>query len=170
MKATYRFTEEDERQIQAFARARNDHKVRAGIASKKYDDSKSEREAHEKGLRGELAAARLLGLSVDHRLRRSGDGGADLKFECGVTCEVRYRTERGYDFALGSPSVASLEADVGVLMWPARRSGGAELVGWTSRVHVALRGKTKNYGHGDRLVVEPKDLLSPSSLFSLIRD
>ena len=170
MKTTYRFTEEDERQIQALARARNYHKVREGIASKKYDDSKSEREVHEKGLRGELAAARLLGLSVDQRPRRNGDGGADLKFECGLTCEVRYRTVRGYDFALGSASVDSLRADVGVLMWPAQAGSGAELVGWTSRVHVALQGKTKNYGHGDRLVVEPSDLLAPRSLFSLVRN
>lgn len=76
---------------------------------------------HYIGLLGEYAASRVLdGYDYDRACYgASGDGNvADLRGPSGGI-NVKTRTRRGYDFALGSDSLADFKADAAVLVWPA---------------------------------------------------
>jgi len=161
----YTFTQDELDLVDRLAHLRNDRKEELGIPSKKFDPSKSEWEAHYQGILGELGAARVLGFhTIDLEERLAGDGGVDLVLPCGLTVEVRYRTQREWDFALNGDSLEFFKADVAVLVWPGVEPDTVELVGWTTRVHFARKANIKNFGHGDRLVLRYPSLMPMKSL------
>lgn len=166
----YTLDEEELALVDRLAHLRNDRKERMGIRSKKFDSSKSEFEAHYQGILGELGACRALGLdSIDLTERLSGDGGVDLTLPTGLSLEIRYRTKRGWDFALNGASLDFFKSDIGVLVWPGVEPNSVELVGWTTRVHLAQMAKVKNFGYGDRLVLRYPSMLSIKKLLPLVR-
>lgn len=160
----YHLTDEDLSLADRLAHLRNDRKEAMGVRSKKFDRSKSEWEAHYQGILGELGAARALGLEIDREEILSGDQGVDLTLPSGLSVEIRYRTRRGWDFALNGSDVSFLKSDIGILVWPGMSPNSVELMGWTSRVHMVSNAKTMNFGYGDRLVM-PHAKLLPMSKF-----
>lgn len=148
----YDLTTEDLALASDLAHLRNDRKERLGVSSKKFDPSKSEWDAHYQGILGELGAARALDLPIDETEILSGDGGVDLLFPCGISAEIRYRTKRGWDFALNGGDVSYLKSDVGILVWPAGKNA-VELMGWTTRLHILQKGEVMDFGYGTRLVL-----------------
>jgi len=163
----YTFTPEDLEIAAKLAHLRNDRKERLKIKSKKFDPAKSEYDAHYHGILGELGAARALGLAIDTRELLSGDNGIDLE-AAGLSIEIRYRTRRGWDFALNGGNISFLKSDVGILVWPGEEPETIELVGWTSRIHLLGVGEIMNFGYGDRLVLEQHKMLPMSKLMKII--
>lgn len=161
-------TEDDRQRVSDLAHARNDKKEHAGVTSRKFDDTKSELQAHYEGIEGELAVAKALKLPVDEASSLKGDSGFDLRTPQGFTIEVRRRTKRGWAFALNSDSVCDFKADIGVLVWPGEKADELDVCGWTTRVHFALKAKKANYNHGERLVLEQSDLFPMDRLVKAI--
>ncbi|MGE3483600.1 MAG: hypothetical protein AB7L09_02590 [Nitrospira sp.] len=164
----YEFTDEDLALADQLAHLRNDRKEAMGIRSKKFDASKSEWDAHYQGILGELGAARALGSPIDKDELLAGDAGVDLRLKGGLSAEIRYRTQRLWDFALNGGNVSYLKSDVGILVWPGSKPNSVELVGWTSRVHILQHGEIMNFGYGDRLVLRHHKVVSMDRLMSII--
>jgi hypothetical protein len=163
----YTLSPEDLALVDRLAHLRNDRKEALRVKSKKFDPSKSEYEAHYEGLRGELGAARVLGLPIDTAELLSGDKGVDLTLPSGLSVEIRYRTQRGWDFALNGADISFMKSDIGILVWPTHTSNKVELMGWTSRVHMVMTAVTDNFGKGDRLVLRHDRTLPMHSLLKM---
>jgi len=164
----HHLTDEDFEIAKKIAHLRNDRKERMGIKSKKFDPSKSEWDAHYAGILGELGAARALGLPIDTSERLDGDGGIDLSV-AGLSIEIRYRTKRGWDFALNGSNVSFLKSDIGILVWPGKAPDSIELVGWTTRIHILSQGEVMNFGYGDRLVLRHQNVMPMAKLQRVIQ-
>lgn len=164
---TYALTPEDLALVERLAHLRNDRKEALRVKSKKFDRSKSEYEAHYEGLLGELGAARVLELPIDTAELLSGDKGVDLTLPAGLSVEIRFRTKRGWDFALNGPDISFMKSDIGILVWPGTTPNSVELMGWTSRVHMVMHAVTDNFGKGDRLVLKHDRTLPMHSLLNL---
>ena len=164
----YEFTDADLALADKLAHLRNDRKESLGITSKKFDPSKSEWDAHYQGILGELGAARALCLPIDTTELLSGDGGVDLHLSCGLSAEIRYRTKRGWDFALNGGDISYLNSDVGILVWPGMRDNSVELVGWTTRLHILQKGQIMDFGYGPRLVLNHQDVVGMEKLRKIV--
>jgi hypothetical protein len=168
MTIIYEFTEDDLALADQLAHLRNDRKVAMGITSKKFDPSKSEWDAHYQGILGELGAARALGVPIDKEEVLSGDNGVDLRLRGGLSAEIRYRTQRGWDFALNGANISYLKSDVGILVWPGVKENTVELIGWTSRIHILQHGEIMNFGYGDRLVLKHRQTVEMDRLLRIL--
>jgi hypothetical protein len=162
-------TSEDLALVERLAHLRNDRKEALRVKSKKFDLSKSEYEAHYEGILGELGAARVLGLPIDTTELLSGDKGVDLTLPCGLSVEIRYRTKRGWDFALNGVDISFMKSDIGILVWPGHQPNSVELMGWTSRVHMIMHARMDNFGKGDRLVLAHDRLVPMHTLMEMCR-
>lgn len=146
-------------QIKEIAGARNQIKIDNDIVSHKWTDEKSELDIHTLGMAGEYAVSRLLGVPVDLNIHVCGDAGWDLTDKKGIfRVEVKTRGKPGWDFALNSDNLKDFQADIGVLVWPTRQSDTFEVVGWTTKVHLAFAGEVKDFGKGKRLVIRHSKL------------
>lgn len=163
-------TAEDLALVERLAHLRNDRKEALRIKSKKFDRSKSEYQAHYEGIFGELGAARALGLPIDESELLSGDKGVDFTLPSGLSMEIRFRTKRGWEFALNGPDISYMKSDIGVLVWPGHSENSVELMGWTSRVHMVMTARVDNFGKGDRLVLSHDRLVPMHSLLKMCRN
>lgn len=168
MTITYVLTEDDLDLADRLAHLRNDRKEAMGITSKKFDPSKSEWDAHYQGILGELGAARVLGVPIDEEEILSGDGGVDLQLSGGLSAEIRYRTQRLWDFALNGSDISYLKSDVGILVWPGTAENSVELMGWTSRIHILQHGEIMNFGYGPRLVLHHTKVVPMERLLKIL--
>lgn len=162
----YELTPDDLELASQIAHLRNDRKEKLRIKSKKFDPAKSEWDAHYNGIIGELGAARALGLPIDKRELLAGDNGIDLEFS-GLSIEIRYRTKRGWDFALNGNNISYLKSDIGILVWPGEDHETIELVGWTTRIHLLAAGELMNFGYGDRLVLKHQNMMKMPKLLKI---
>jgi hypothetical protein len=134
---------------------------------------------HVLGLLGEYAAGQVLGgVDVDRQVWTSkGDGGVgDLFLPCGATVQVKTRLKEGWDFALSGDDPQELQADFAVLCYtPAAlgallqggrlaaawegesypRGAAIDVYGYASRDWFVKKAVVKNYGYGNRIVLEP---------------
>jgi hypothetical protein len=86
----------------------------------------------------------------------------------GLTIGVRCRKVQGWDFALNGIEFGEFKADIGLLVWKVDNER-AEIGGWTTKSHFAAYCQVRDYGHGKRLILYPRQMLSPASLMN-IRD
>jgi len=161
----YVLTQDDLLLASHLARTRNDPKEH--YANPKWFDGKpATLTAHEVGIRGEIAVANVLGLPVDQRVLPQGrQTDVCMTMPSGLTVAVRSRTQRGWDFALNSTFL--MTADVGVLTWPGPLKDSVSLVGWATKVRIALKATIQNFGYGERLVLSYMDLLPMTTLLEL---
>lgn len=133
---------------------------------------------HVVGLLGEYAAAQALGAAVDTRIfDDDGDNNVGDIFAPGIGhVQVKTRTRRGWDFALGSDNPGELLAPLAVLVWPGSTvteaalsdfSGHAlavlgaeggitmEVWGWITQEEFRRFSQKVDYGLGARLMVSP---------------
>lgn len=165
----YVLTPEDLALVERLAHLRNDRKEALRVKSKKFDRSKSEYQAHYEGIFGELGAARALGLPIDMNELLAGDKGVDFTLPSGLSMEIRFRTKRGWDFALNGSDISFMKSDVGVLVWPGHAANSVELMGWTTRVHLVLHGEINDFGKGERLVLKHDRVVPMHSLIGLCK-
>lgn len=110
------------------------------------------------GLLGEIAVGEFLGEDINEWASLSGDAGEDLFISNLLSVEVKTGRRRGYRFALSGTDFSDFQADIGILAW---KLEGKEigLSGWTTRVHFLKNCEIMDFGFGDRLAIEPENLL-----------
>jgi hypothetical protein len=153
--------------LSELAHKRNDPKMAAGVPNYKIDPNKKDFDIHHMGIKAEYAVAKYLGLELDTTFSLHGDDHrGDLIHHDGRTISVKFRTSRGWDFALTRDKLSEFRADLGVLVWPApsrrRDTSGCErfeIVGFVSREAFAECAVAKDFGYGPRLVLEAQHFL-----------
>lgn len=166
---TFTVDDNEFEKIKEVAEKRELPKYEKGVANKKFDRDRSKSanvEAHITGLMGEFAASIFLDTEIDSNFSLSGDAGYDLVLGDYITIEVKTRSKEGYAFALPDDNIASFNTDIGILAYrlDEKRVG---LAGWTTKVHFLLNFTVMNFGYGDRLAVEPEDLIDITKLLEL---
>ena len=159
-----------------FERAKERHETKNGIVV--ADWGKHSLQRHYEGCRAEYAVERDLGGVADWSVRPGGDNGEpDIFFpHLDMTGQVKYRGQRGWDFALRTNNILDFRADLGILVWPADGDDvrstdyqSVDIVGYITQEQFKERAIVKGYGYGDRLVVEanqlqPAEELAPHGL------
>jgi len=158
------------------ARRRNNPKSAAGIRSS-YNKSFSDLDNHIEAVKAEYAVAKALGLELNFEFYGvAGDGGQnDLLFPGdGGSISVKYRRQRGHDFALDSNTPFDFKDDVGVLVWPTEDAAPNtfDIVGWISKEQFRNRDvyRMKNFTHGWRAVVEAHHMRPIEELITRINE
>jgi len=151
--------------IEAIAKRRNDSKVTRGIKSKKFDPKKNEFQAHFEGMKAEYAVSFILDGDLDETIRLGGDKGrGDIRLKDGRMVEVKYRCQRGWDFALSSSRIDDFQSNIGVLVWPSLKEFYLEIVSWISKEKFLQRMNIRDYQYGPRLFILADDMDSIDSL------
>ena len=119
------------------------------------------------GHAAEWAFSRMTGLPCIMDVHVGGDGGSDLAMPDGRTVEVRWRGERGWDFALVKSNDDIIGADIGILMWPGDTLDEYEFVGWVTEEDFARLRVRKNL-RGPKWLVEHQKLRPPATFFDLL--
>lgn len=103
-----------------------------GIQNKRADDSRSDNDVDVLGMKGEVAVAKLLGLSYDRIFKVGTDDGSDLNFK-GITIDVKSTFHEGGRLLLRR----ELRSEVAVLVVPTREDNVMRVVGYTDAQHYA---------------------------------
>lgn len=159
-------SESDVRRITFLAWQRNRKKSRVGVRTRRFAKGHDDLSIHILGMMAELAVARFLGIPYDPEFRLRGEGNApDLIDPVLGSIQVKYRDRRGWDLALTGNDPRELSADLAILVWPAPEEaqpadGGEafEIVGYVTPERFEQRATTRNYGYGERLVLDPEHL------------
>lgn len=155
-------------EVETLARARN--AAKAAGTSKRFDDTQSDLDLHIIGMMAERAFCIACDLTTEAQTDASlhGDDGIDVRLKNGKGIEIKYRGERGRDFAINTASIDDFKAEIGVLMWPGQRARSFEIVGWITRDRFAEIAEVVHL-RGDRLLVPWQRLSSPHRLINRIR-
>ncbi len=157
----YQLTAEEASFAELIARERTAPKLKYKVASKKIDPRKTDFEITRDGTKAEVAVAQMLGIRPDCRIFIGGDKHeSDLIAPDGQTISVKYRTKRGWDFALTADDVKEFKAGIGLLVWPTRAGtrDAYEIVAWVDRACFQVAAKITNYGYGKRLVMRQSEM------------
>ena len=169
---TVQFSASDVARVYEIATARFQTKRAVGSIDKRIARDATSVEIAARGVLGEIAAARALGLPTGPilELYAGGDGGADLATPGGATIDVKTGGRWFYDFAIRSTRLAEFRADLGVLCWldpdtPQR----VAVAGWLTRAEFGRLATTANFGYGDRLSVKWANMRPITELVEIIR-
>jgi hypothetical protein len=171
--STVRFSATDVARVYEIATARFETKRAVGSVDKRIARDATSVEIDARGVLGELAVARFLGLPTDPilELYAGGDGGADLTTPGGATIDVKTGGRWYYDFAIRSTRVGEFRADLGVLCWlNADTPQRVAVAGWLTRAEFHKMAQTVNFGYGDRLAVTWSRLRKMLELQQLIAE
>lgn len=145
---------------------RNNPKEAHGVQSKKILPG-SEIGIHIEGVKAEVAVARAFGVKPDQATSLHGDNGYDLKIR-DFSCEVKCRSDVGWDFVLMNPNPDLFKADYGILVY--KLSDTHYLIrGVICNEELKSLGHVANYGHGDRWIVEAQDMIHPLAFWYQFR-
>lgn len=101
-----------------------------GIENKRADGSRSDNDVDVLGIKGEVAVAKLLGLSYDRIFTVGTDDGSDLNFK-GITIDVKSTFHEGGRLLLRR----ELRSEVAVLVVPTKDDNVMRVVGYTDAKH-----------------------------------
>ena len=156
-------------EIKAHARNRNSFKESNHVVSKKYNTKKSDEEINFDGLKGEYAVANFLGLEVNKEITFVGDGGSDLEYK-DKTIQVKYNNYRCGEGDLYFDNVPNstyiFKTDVAFLVVPTKEQKVVNIVGWITKEEFNKKCYIRNFGYGERKVVDQWDL-TPTKAFLL---
>ena len=159
-------------EIKAHARSRNSFKENNHVVSKKYNTKKTDEEINFDGLKGEYAVANFLGLEVNKEITFVGDGGSDLEYK-DKTIQVKYNNYRCGEGDLYFDNVPNstyiFKTDVAFLVVPTKELKVVNIVGWITREEFNKKCYIRNFGYGERKVVDQWDL-TPTKAFLLRRN
>ena len=108
------------------------------------------------GMMGELAVARLLGVSVDTSVHAGGDGGVDMVYRKKTVC-VKTVSSPSYRLAFMTDN-GDDACDLNVMAWATPNLSFVNILGWCSREDVLSHGRVVDLGYGNRWVVEQEHL------------
>jgi hypothetical protein len=137
--------------IQQVRHDKSSHSVRDQM----FDQRNTSEGINQIGHLGEMAVGKVLGVPVDMEIRTGGDEGYDLFYE-GKTVQVKTSTRSSLIFNakhLFSADTAILCQYIGTDRQHAELSPHFVLWGWIDRQTFLENYQIKDYGYGDRLVV-----------------
>lgn len=160
---TITLTDEEKEMVTLLAHARNSTKERHGIPANVMADHRTVLDIHQIGIAAEVAVAKYYGVLPSFYLSLKGDKGKSDLIINGQTCEVKCRTQKGYDFALMSSDPSAFTTDLGVLVYQLAPSS-YEIHGVISQARFKRVCKIKDYGHGKRATAAPECFSHASTL------
>ena len=123
---------------------------------------------HLDGIKGEYAVAKLFCLAFENNHLPGGHGHTpDLILPDGTTIQIKYRAQRGWDYALSSDNPAEFISDIGILCWPVEDSDDIDVVGYVERDYFIRHAKRVNYlqrAGGERLALGDEHFCSVCGL------
>lgn len=153
----YALTSDDIEEAWDLARGRNDRKESKKIHSRKIDDKRSELMPHYAGAIGEICVCRVFNADPDMGFWDHGDSGdPDVMLHHDINAQVKFRTQRRYEFALNTTSPGDLKANIGILAVPEKdgvfyNSGDVIILrGYTTKLQLVLSGDDVSLGKGFR--------------------
>lgn len=154
---------------------RNEPKRQRSITSRKLNPKRDDLTTHVFGVLAEMAVMHVLDSTMDTTSILSGDKHKPDHILYGrYSLQTKYRDQRGWSFALYSTNPDEFNADIGILVYPARDRDkhdpfdlSMEIVGCISRDKFFRVATIANYGYGDRYIVESNHFTSINSLINL---
>ena len=144
---------------------RNRRKREAGVKDQKFDSTRGTLLIDYMGLLGERAVAKTLGIPVQQFNGLEGDEGYDLIWH-GLKLQIRYTFHnRGHLIVNCTGNPEQIEPDIYIL------TIGSEsritILGYATRDHIRAVGTVKNFGYGNRFVLEQRELTDFAKLLKL---
>ena len=162
------FTNAEMMELRLLARRRNEPKELAGIHSDRVDQNRTNAQIHLLGIKGEAAAAHLLGLELDRTASLKGDGNVkDLTAKDGRSIQVKTTWHVGGRLLFQQRE--DFKADLAILFVSDEDSPAARIIGWTDQMGFNHFSKKMNFGYGMNHVMEQADLY-PISRFGTFHD
>jgi len=150
----YKLQPEDLNLAQIIASGRNDIKERAGVRSNKIADV-SDYDIHFSGVLGEIAVARLAGVTIDKTFHLNGDAGYDLQIN-GFTLDIKSRRRCRKDLII-MPGMSDFTADLCILCW-VENNMEVEVVGLVSRQRFQQQAQSVTLAGRPRLLMPWREL------------
>jgi hypothetical protein len=140
----YTYTEADIKEVERIVSIRHDAKEEKGVQSRRFYSKRDDRATHVVGVRGELAAARVLRIPLDETFFWAGDEGWDLKLG-ETTIDVKTRVGKHRDLAF--KSMDEFKAKMGLLVWVESVSmySPAWVIGFMNRSEFELVHRTEEW-------------------------
>lgn len=142
--------------------------------SKRIAWNKDDTTIHFEGILGEYAVHKLFWLPFDPDPLPGGDQKIDMTLPTGETVQVKYRSQRGWDFLLPTDKPEDFVADIGILVYPAnddKLNDDVEIVGWVGRDTFIEQATTVNYinkPNGKRLALSQDKFLPITDLLKRV--
>ena len=123
-------------------------------------------EAHFLGVVGEAAACVFFGCRLNREIH-GGDGHAPDIVTGGIGIEVKASKYSPPHLKMSGPEEFPRSSHIAVMVHVNEAGKVATLWGWIDRRDFMDRAITRDYGYGDRMVIEPpfKDLLSLKGIY-----
>jgi hypothetical protein len=133
----------------------------------RLDNNKQSRvEANIYGFKAEFAVARLLGLDPPV-INVVTDGGVDLWFN-DISIDVKFNNA---EFGkLIFDSMGKFKSQLAVLVGRTEEPNVMRINGWMGRTNFEKTSHSKNFGYGDRLFIDHKDLLPVELLWKCLME
>lgn len=129
---------------------------------------KSDFATHLTGVLGEYAVGKLLGSKLDTSVHIGGDGGSDMEIE-GYTLQIKTRNRQPEPIYLYVNSPADLRADI-IVLAIAHTLTEVRVIGWMQKMEFLAAAKPMNFGYGERIGVNAKELHPAETLGEWLRD
>jgi len=144
-----RLSELDTYEIAWAAHERWRYKKNLGIISNRVDQKRDDFSITREGMSGEWAVGKVINTPVNLDLHPGGDPGWDFEY-CGIKIDVKTSKAKYLLFN----TLSSFKADLAVF---ARylNEYQVELVGAITRQDFVAKHQIKNFGYGDKCVVDP---------------
>ena len=130
-----------------------------------YDGGKTLLDMHFEAVKAEHAVcAAVPGARLDLSVSAGGQPRGNVILPDGRRANVKYRAERGRDYALKSRRFASFHGDIGVLVWPASVDGPAaavQIVGAITRAQFMATAVEVELRDGTPRLLVPHGALAP---------
>jgi len=162
------FSEEEIHKAISFIDKLTQDKITNKVYDQKFDRNNSSYSVNLMGYLGEMAAAKVLGVNTDDKIRTHGDDGFDLELR-GKTIQVKTSTLPELIFN----RLNLFKADIGLLVQlegdrrSPHKNAIYHVIGFISKNKFMNSYTVKNYGYGDRFVVDASKLSSIHRLIEL---
>jgi hypothetical protein len=144
-----------------FIKRMREDKVAHDVADKMFDINNTSEGINIIGHLGEMAVGKVLQVPVDTEVRTGGDDGNDLHY-LGNTIQVKTSTLKSLIFnhpRLFKSDLAVLVQFIGADKRKAEDDPRFVIWGWMERKEFLDKHYTRNFGYGNRLVVDAENLL-----------
>jgi len=149
-----KFSDEEIKEAVEFIDKLTMDKVSNSVYDQKFDKNNSSYAVNLMGYLGEMAAAKVLNVKTDNKIRTHGDDGFDLKLK-GKTIQVKTSTLPELIFN----RLNLFKADIGMLVQlegdktRPHLDATYHVIGYILKDDFINSYKVKNYGYGDRFTV-----------------
>ena len=136
-----------------------------GVSPRLENSKQSRLEANILGFKAEYAVARVMGCEMP-TLNIATDGGVDLWID-DLSIDVKFTNRMDGDLIFDN--LDKFKADIAILVCHVE-DDKFKIIGWCSRTMFEMIATAKNYGYGDRAVVEGDNLNPLGKLWEKIME